>query len=125
MKHQEITQAIIGAAFKVHNTLGNGFLEKVCENALAVELKQADLDVVQQRPIKVYYGDVHVGDYVADLVVEGKVIVETKAGRTLDPAHEAQLINYLKATGIEVGLLLNFGDRVAHKRKIFDRQPGR
>ena len=121
MKHQELTEKIIGAAYNAYNTLGFGFLEKVCENALAVELSNAGLRVDQQYPVPVTYDGELVGDYVADLLVEGKVIVEVKGVSSLESAHEVQLVNYLKATGVEVGLLINFGRKVEAKRKVFDR----
>ncbi|MDY7041641.1 MAG: GxxExxY protein [Chloroflexota bacterium] len=117
--HGEITYQIIGAAFEVWRVLGYGFLEKVYENALVEELRQRGLGVEQQFPIDVYYKDVLVGQYIADLLVEGKVIVELKAEKTYNPQHEAQLLNYLKATGIKVGLLLNFGEKKCdHKRLV-------
>jgi GxxExxY protein len=119
MQHEEITRAILKAFYKVYNTLGYGFLEKVYENALAHELTRAGLAVQQQMPIRVYYDGLSVGDYFADLVVEGKIIVELKAAEALRPEHEAQLLNYLKATEIEVGLLLNFGPEPTFARKIF------
>ncbi len=106
---EDLTEKILGAAFTIHNSLGYGFLEKVYENAIAVELAQAEIAVKQQKAIPVKYRNTVVGDYIADLVVEGRVILEIKAARELDSAHEAQLLNYLKATGIRVGLLLNFG----------------
>ncbi len=121
MKYEDITERIIGAAFKVHNALGFGFLEKVYENALALELRNAGFEVDQQYLVPVRYEGELVGDYVADLVVEGKVIVEVKAVSALEPVHETQLVNYLKGTGIEVGLLLNFGRQVEVKRKVFDQ----
>ncbi|MCK4374605.1 MAG: GxxExxY protein, partial [Candidatus Brocadiae bacterium] len=107
--------------YKVYNALGHGFLEKVYENALALELRKVGLGVEQQYPAAVRYEGELVGDYVADLVVDGKVIVEVKAVRALENVHEAQLIHYLKATGIEVGLLLNFGPKMEIKRRIFDQ----
>ncbi|MFH1731375.1 MAG: GxxExxY protein [Planctomycetota bacterium] len=116
-----MTDKIIGAAYHVHATLGYGFAEKVYENALAAELSDASLSVEQQRPIEVYYNGRNVGDYLADLVVESKVIVEVKAVSGVDKAHEVQLVNYLKATHIEIGLLLNFGHELEIKRKIFDQ----
>lgn len=117
--HGEITYQIIGAAFEVWRVLGYGFLEKVYENALVEELRQRGLGVEQQFPIDVYYKDVLIGQYIADLLVEGKVIVELKAEKTYNPQHEAQLLNYLKATGIKVGLLLNFGEKKCdHKRLV-------
>ncbi len=120
-KHSGITEKVIGAAYKVYNALGHGFLEKVYENALALELRKVGLGVEQQYPAAVRYEGELVGDYVADLVVDGKVIVEVKAVRALENVHEAQLIHYLKATGIEVGLLLNFGPKMEIKRRIFDQ----
>jgi GxxExxY protein len=104
----ELTEKIIGAAFKVQNTLGAGFLEKVYENALRVELREGGLAVECQKAFPVRYQGVIVGDYVADLVVSEKVVVECKAVTNLDQVHEAQLMNYLKASGIRVGLLINF-----------------
>jgi len=109
--HQEITREIIGAAFAVQKELGYGFLEKVYENAMMVELRERDLPAVQQAPIDVRYKDVLVGHFVADLLVAENVLVELKTGKTFNPRHEAQLLNYLKATGIKVGLLINFGER--------------
>lgn len=106
---QELTEKILGAAFKVQNTLGCGFLEKVYENAMVVELSREGLSLQQQKLLQVKYEGVIVGDYLADLVVEDRVIVECKAVGQLDPVHEAQLLNYLKATRVQVGLLLNFG----------------
>jgi len=120
-RHSDLTGAIIGAAYRVYNSLGAGFLEKVYENALALEVRRSGLEVGQQVAIPVRYEGELVGDYVADLVVGGKVIVEVKAVNGLDAFHEAQLINYLKATGIEVGLLLNFGREMEIKRRILDR----
>jgi len=108
---------IIGCAYRVHNTLGEGFLEKVYENALAIELRRHGLDVVQQAPIQVRYAGQVVGDYYADLWVEGRVILELKAVQELSPVHEVQLVNYLKATGVDIGLLLNFGSSVQIRRK--------
>ena len=118
--HKELTYQIIGAAFEVYKTLGYGFLEKVYENALVRELQLRGLHATGQYPIKVEYKDAEVGDYCADILVEDKVIVELKAGETFDPMHEAQLLNYLKATGIKVGLLINFGpQKCEHKRFVY------
>jgi len=111
-----LTEKIIGCAFKVGTALGYGFMEKVYENALAHELRKAGLKVEQQFPIKVWYDGVLVGEYVADLVVEGVVLVELKASKGLDPAHGAQCINYLVATRMLVCLLINCGPRVEVKR---------
>ncbi|MFI5264800.1 MAG: GxxExxY protein, partial [Candidatus Kapaibacterium sp.] len=106
--------------YNVYNTLGFGFLEKVYEKSLYLELKSMGLRVEKQMPIKVSYKGIDVGDYFADLVVEDLVIVELKAAEGLIEEHELQLINYLKATNIEVGLLLNFGKSATIKRKIFN-----
>ena len=120
-KYSEITERIIKAFYKVYNTLGYGFLEKVYENALLIELKSLGLVVEQQAPIKVFYGNQQVGEYYADLLVESKVIIELKSVESLTNEHHAQLLNYLKAIGIEVGLLLNFGPvKPEVKRKVFD-----
>lgn len=117
--HGEITRQIIGSAFEVWKVLGFGFLEKVYENSLVEELKRCGLSPQQQFAIDVRYKGVLVGQYVADLFVDGKVIVEIKAEREYNAKHEAQLLNYLKATGIKVGLLLNFGEkRCEHKRLV-------
>ncbi|MBC7093952.1 GxxExxY protein [Candidatus Bipolaricaulota bacterium] len=120
LKHREITEQILQAFYKVYHVLGHGFLEKVYENSLAVELRERGLAVQQQAPIRVLYNEHPVGEYFADLVVEGSVIVEIKAAQALTDEHFAQLINYLKATGIEVGLLLNFGPKPEVKRKVFE-----
>lgn len=104
-----ITEKIIGASFTVSNELGCGFLEKVYENALAYELSKSGLKVLQQREIDVLYDGFAVGKYYADLFIEDSVIVEVKAISGLDTAHKAQCINYLKATGLKIGLLINFG----------------
>ncbi len=119
-KYSDITEKIIKASYEVHNNLDYGFLEKVYENSLAIELRNVGLNVKQQKPIKVLYKGELVGDYVADLMVEDKVIVEIKSVSKLEQVHGVQLVNYLKATGKEVGLLINFGKSVEVKRKIFD-----
>ena len=119
MLHADVTDKIIKAFYKVNNTLGFGFLEKVYENAMAIELRKIGCQVWKQKNIKVYYENEEVGDYYADLLVNEKVIVELKAAESLCEDHETQLINYLKATRIEVGLLLNFGKKAEFKRKIF------
>jgi GxxExxY protein len=115
-KHKDLTGRIIGAAYEVHKVLGGGFLEKVYENTLAVELSRCGLAVQQQAPIEVRYKGEVVGAYVADLVVDEKVLVETKAAASLEPVH------YLKGTGLEVGLLINFGTEVQIKRLAFTHQ---
>lgn len=121
-KHLDLTEKIIGCAYKVYNELGAGFIEKVYENALMIELKNEGLATQQQYPVKVYYKGTLIGDYVADIVVEEKVIVELKAVSQLTKAQEVQLVNYLKATRLEVGLLINFGDQVSIKRKVLSRK---
>ena len=117
MLHQELTKTIIGCAYTVHNTLGAGFLEKVYEQALMLELKASGLVVESQVPLSVTYRDHIVGEYYADLIVEDKVICELKAVDVLKKAHEVQLVNYLVATEIDVGVLINFGDSVTVRRK--------
>ena len=118
-KHSEITEKIIKAFFVVYNTLGYGFFERVYENAMFIELMSMDIEVERQKQIIVYYEGKEVGEYFADLLVEECVIVELKAAEYLCEEHEFQLINYLKATEIEVGLLLNFGKKPEVKRKVF------
>ena len=118
-KHSDITEIIISAFYKVYNTLGYGFLEKVYTNAMKIELASENLIVEGQKQIKVYYKGEEVGEYFADLIVEDCVIIELKAAESLCEEHEFQLINYLKATKIEVGLLLNFGKKPEIKRKVF------
>jgi GxxExxY protein len=119
-KHRELTEDIIRIFYKVYNALGYGFLEKVYENSLIIELKKAGIAAIPQAPIKVVYDGNVVGEYFADILVDNKVLVEVKAARALAPDHEAQLLNYLKATDIEVGLLLNFGAQPEVKRKVLD-----
>ncbi len=119
-KHEEITDKIIAAIYKVYNTLGYGFLEKVYENAMVIELRKQGLEVTAQAPITVFYDDHVVGEYFADLFVANAVIVELKAAKNLCDEHDAQLLNYLKATPYEVGLLLNFGPQPQFKRKAFE-----
>ena len=121
----EITERVIGCAYTVANTLGSGFLEKVYENALAYELQKAGYAVQQQLPIQVRYGEVVVGEYVADILVERCVLLELKAMKGLDDIHTAQCLNYLKATGLQVCLLINFGGRRVQVKRIvsdFDRR---
>lgn len=121
-KHSETTEKIIKAFYKVYNSLGYGFLEKVYENAMFIELRDMGLYVEKQKNIKVYYESNQVGEYFADLIVSESVIIELKATENLCEEHEFQLINYLKATEIEVGLLLNFGKSPQLKRKIFSNE---
>ena len=118
MIHEETTSKIIGIFYTVYNTLGHGLLEKVYENALAIELRKQGMLTEQQKRIEVFYDGQRVGDYYADIVVDGCVILELKAADAIAPEHEAQLINYLKGTDIEVGLLLNFGPRPSFVRRI-------
>ena len=120
MKHQDLSDKIIQAFYKVYNNLGYGFLEKIYENAMVIELRKKRIPVIPQSPIRVYYDEQIIGEYYTDLLIDNKVIVEIKASRTLAPENEAQLLNYLKATDIEVGLLLNFGPNPEIKRKVFD-----
>jgi len=119
-KHTDITEGIIKAYYTVYNTLGDGFLEKVYQNAMTVELRKIGLSVTPGVRIAAYYNGELVGEYSADLVVAEAVIVELKAARALLEEHEAQLLNYLKATPYEVGLLFNFGPKPDFKRKAFD-----
>ena len=119
-KHSEITDKIIKAYYNVYNKLGYGFLEKVYENSMLIELEAQGLKCSNQFPIKVNYNGKQVGEYYADIVVEKCVIVELKASESLAPEHEAQLLNYLKATDYEVGLLLNFGTTPQVKRRVYD-----
>ena len=117
--HQDKTEKIIQAFYKVYNTLGFGFLERVYQNALLIELSRMGFDCKSQYPIRVFYESIPVGDYFADIIVDDCIIIENKAAEALVEQNEFQLINYLKATNIEVGLLLNFGKKPEFKRKIF------
>jgi GxxExxY protein len=119
-KHSDLTGKILEAFFTVYRTLGYGFSEKVYENALAIEMARLGLKFQQQLPIIVYYLGNVVGEFVADFLVEDKVMLELKAVQELAQENEAQLLNYLKATTVEVGLLLNFGPKAQHIRKVFD-----
>ena len=118
-KHKELTSAIIGCFYDVYNELGFGFLEKVYENALMMELETKGFVVEKQKQIKVYFKEKQVGEYFADLIVDECVIIELKAAESLHKEHEAQLVNYLRATEIEIGLLFNFGKKPEIRRKIF------
>ncbi len=121
-KHSDETNLIIKAFYNVYNKLGYGFLEKVYEKALLIELKKFDLFCIAQANIKVYYDDSEVGVYIADSVVNKCVIIAVKAAENLCAEHEAQLTNYLKATDIEVGILINFGKKPEFKRKVFSSE---
>ena len=119
-KHSDLTKQIIGAFFDVYNSLGYGFLEKVYENALTIELRERGFKVEQQKPIRVYYHQQLVGEYFADLLINDLIILELKAASSITQAHQTQVTNYLKATKYEVELILNFGPKPSHKRKAFD-----
>jgi GxxExxY protein len=123
MKDDDLTHKIIGCAYKVHNALGPGFLEKVYENSLRIELERLGLEVKQQEPINVTYDGRVVGEYFADLWVDKRVVIELKAVQMLIKRHEVQLVNCLAATGIDCGLLLNFGSSVQVKRKFREYTP--
>ena len=124
MEHGELTERIIGCAMTVHRILGPGFLESVYQNALAHELRKAGLEVECERRIQVTYDGVVVGEFSADMLVQQSILIENKAVQALVPAHEVQLVNYLTATGIEIGLLINFGaERLEFKRKTRTYRP--
>ena len=120
--HQDITDKIIKAFYNVYNRLGYGFLEKVYENAMMIELPSLGLNCQKQKPISVSFKGYTVGEYFADIIVEDKVIIELNAAEGIAEAFEAQLLNYLRATKIEVALLLNFGKEPGIKRKIFENK---
>ena len=117
--HEALTEKIIGVFYDVYNVLGHGFLESVYHNAMALALRDGGLAVESKPRIPVYFRGQLVGEFEADLVVEGKILLELKAARELDPAHEAQTLNYLRATSIEVGLLMNFGPKPKFRRLAF------
>jgi GxxExxY protein len=119
MIYQEKTSLILKSFYKVYNTLGYGFLEKVYENALFLEMSRMGLNCRRQLPITVFYNGEEVGNYFADIIVDGDIIIELKAAESACEEHDHQLINYLKATNIEVGLLLNFGLKPELRRKVF------
>jgi len=118
MIHEDITEIIIGCAFEVINELGSGFLESVYEKAMVIALKQKSLNVKNQYPIDVFFRDEKAGEFYADILVEGKIIVELKVVRALAPEHQAQVINYLRATGMKTGLLINFGNPKLEVRRL-------
>ncbi len=118
-KHSEITSQIIKEAYHVYNVLGYGFLESVYEKSMEIRLKKAGFSVRRQQPIKVFFEGDLVGDFDADIVVNDTVIIELKATHALHAKHEVQLVNYLRATEIEIGLLINFGEEIAIKRRVF------
>jgi GxxExxY protein len=119
LKHKDLTEKIIEIFYKVYNKLGYGFLEKVYENTMMIEFEKAGISADEQVPIKVLYDSLIVGEYFADILVENKVIIEIKALKSISKENEAQLINYLNATGMKVGLLLNFGPKPEIKRRVF------
>ncbi len=121
-KHSEVTELVIKAFYNVYNKLGYGFLEKVYEKALGIECKKLGLNCLFQCPIEVFYDNEVVGFYISDMIVNQFVIVEIKAAAAITAEHEIQLVNYLKATEIEVGLLLNFGKKPEFKRKVFSSE---
>ena len=124
MEDEQLTEKIIGCAMKVHTVLGPGFLESVYKNALAHELRKAGLNVEIEKPLKVHYDGIVVGEFSADMLVESRIMLELKANQGLAPTHEVQLVNYLTATGIEIGLLINFGgERLEFKRKTRTYRP--
>ena len=118
--HEELTDVIIKTFYEVYNELGYGFLERVYQNSLYLELKSKGLKVEVQKKIEVYYKGIEVGEYYADLIVENSVILELKAADSIVPAFENQILNYLRGTNCEVGLLLNFGKKPEFKRKVFE-----
>ncbi|MCK5426277.1 MAG: GxxExxY protein [Thermodesulfovibrionia bacterium] len=117
--YEDITKKTIRCFYNVYDELGNGFLESVYEKSLMIELENIGLQAVAQKSLNVYYKNQLVGEFKADIIVEDKIIIEIKAVNTLTTQHEAQLINYLKATGIKVGLIVNFGDKLEFKRRVF------
>ncbi len=120
LKYQDLSEKIIAAAYAVHNELGCGFIEKVYKNALAIQLEETGVKCSCEVPLQVTYRGKVVGEYCADVIVEDKIVIEVKAVSRLDPVHEVQLVNYLKATGLNTGLLINFGRSVEVKRRVFD-----
>ena len=120
LKHHNLTEQIIGIFFAVYNELGHGFLESVHHQSMLVALTESGLAVESQIPIQVYFRGCQVGVFRADLLVEDSVLIELKAGAALEKAQESQLLNYLRATDIEVGLLLSFGERAQFKRLVFE-----
>lgn len=122
VKHRELTEKIIGAFYDVYNELGHGFLESIYEQALAIALAQAGMNVQRQLAISIWFRGQKVGDFRSDMLVDGNVLLELKAVRVIDQAHEKQLLNYLRATDIEVGLLLNFGEKPQFRRLAYNNE---
>ena len=123
LEHAELTKAIIGAFYKVYNELGHGYSERIYRRALAIVLRELGFEAIEERKMKVFFHGVLIGEYWVDLVVNGKVLIEIKAGKEIEPRHEAQILNYLKCAGGGVGLLVNFGAEVAYHRYVMGR-PG-
>ena len=122
LKHEELTEKIIGIFYDVYNELGYGFLESVYEESLLIALREAGLEIKSQVPVPVWFRRHSVGEFRADVLVENAVMLELKSARSLDAAHEAQLLHYLKSTEVEIGLLLNFGVRPQFRRLLFDNE---
>jgi GxxExxY protein len=122
MKYEELSERIIGGAYKVYNDLGFGFLENVYRNAMMIELESMGMKARAEYPISVFYGGKIAGEFAADILVEDKIILELKSVKALSDAHRAQLVNYLCATEFEVGLLINFGEKIDFKRVVFDNE---
>jgi GxxExxY protein len=121
-KYGDVTEKVIGVFFEVYNELGYGFLESVYEEAISIALTEAGLSVERQFPTPVWFRGRQIGDFRADLLIQGAVLVELKSAKAIDPSHEAQLLNYLRATQIEVGLLLNFGPKAQFRRLAFENE---
>jgi len=122
LKHADVTEKIIGVFYDVYNELGYGFLECVYEESLVIALHEAGLAAHRQIPLPVWFRGHKVGEFRADLLVENCLLLELKSARSLDPAHEAQLLHYLKSTEVEIGMLLNFGTRPQFRRLLFDNE---
>lgn len=119
--YADLTYKIIGFSMKIHNTLGNGFLEKVYENSLMILLRREGIKAEQQVPIKVWFENEVVGDYIADIFIEGKIILELKVADKITEIHKAQTLNYLKATGLELALILNFGSKSLENFRLINK----
>ena len=119
MEYEELTKNIIGCAYRVYNSMGFGFLESVYEKCIQIELQKLGLKAEFQKPIKVQYEGINVGDFIADILIEDKIIVELKSVLKLNKIHEAQLVNYLVTTGLNIGLLINFGEQKVEVRRKY------
>ena len=122
LKHRELTEKIIGTFYDVYNDLGHGFLESIYEQALAIALAQAGMKVERQVPVRVWFRGQQIGDFRADILVDDSVLIQLKAVRTIEQAHEKQILNYLRATNIEVGLLFNFGEKPQFRRLVYENE---